>query len=128
MSAIGWLHALLRGRVRGALGALAPCLALLAGAPAPNIVQVATGGEQSCALDDTGQVWCWGANWGRLGDGTADSRLTPVHVRRVSDATAIAGGGGHSCAVRSFGRVSCWGLNSRGQFGDGTTRRRLTGC
>lgn len=33
-----------------------------------NAVKVGTGRESTCALDDHGKVWCWGANtYGQLG-------------------------------------------------------------
>ena len=113
---------LLRGGVRGALGALALGLALPAEAQAPNIVEVAGGRLHTCALDDTGQVWCWGANWlGQVGDGTTDGpRLTLVRVQGMDDAIAIGTGEVFSCALRSSGTVACWGNNRFGQLGDGT--------
>lgn len=47
-------------------------------AQGPTIVQVAAAGDFSCALDNTGQVWCWGSNRsGQLGDGTTTRRSTP---------------------------------------------------
>jgi alpha-tubulin suppressor-like RCC1 family protein len=42
---------------------------------------LATGGRHVCAVDDAGDVWCWGANdLGQLGDGTMVSTATPVRV------------------------------------------------
>ena len=37
-----------------------------------NVIDVKTGRWHSCALLDTGKVWCWGWNiFGQLGDGQA---------------------------------------------------------
>jgi alpha-tubulin suppressor-like RCC1 family protein len=48
----------------------------------------------SCALRQTGQVACWGANnFGQLGDGTTIGRLTPVAVQTLGDATAVVKAG-----------------------------------
>src|SRR5262245_19655600 len=49
--------------------------------------QVGAGGGFSCALDDTGQAWCWGLNSsGQLGDGAPSGSRTPVMVQGVSNA------------------------------------------
>ena len=83
------------GRAAGVLAAVL-MLAEFAGAgPAlaakPVITQVATGASHSCALDDTGQVWCWGWNSnGQLGDGTTTSSTTPVRVHHLSNATQVS--------------------------------------
>lgn len=49
--------------------------------PAPAIA-VDTGGVSSCAVLDTGRVWCWGENTrGQLGDGaTADEVGVPIEA------------------------------------------------
>lgn len=67
----------------------------------------------TCALRASGQVACWGYNgFGQLGDGTFDSRSTPVNVVGLNDAVHMSTGGFHTCAVRANGQVVCWG---RGQ-------------
>jgi alpha-tubulin suppressor-like RCC1 family protein len=44
-------------------------------------VVVATTGGSTCALDTTGQAWCWGDNSGvLLGDGTTSNRSAPSPV------------------------------------------------
>lgn len=84
-----------------------------------RVTQVAAGGVHSLALAD-GDVWAWGHNGsGRLGDGTATDRSSPVRVPDLY-ADAIAAGGSHSLAV-SAGRVYAWGNNGSGQLGTGTT-------
>lgn len=86
---------------------------------------ITTGSEHSCALVTSGQVFCWGDNWGgELGDGTFEDRPTPVAVSGISDAVAIAAGGYSTCAVLADSTVRCWGENRDGQLGDGTRIRR----
>ncbi|TES83969.1 MAG: hypothetical protein E3J91_00715, partial [Hadesarchaea archaeon] len=47
----------------------------------PDLITVAGGGYHSLALRGDGTVWAWGLNgYGRLGDNTTTTRLTPVKV------------------------------------------------
>jgi alpha-tubulin suppressor-like RCC1 family protein len=94
----------------------------------PVITLVVTaGGSHSCALlPPSGTVKCWGLNSsGQLGDGTTTSRVTPVAVSGLSNASVLSAGGFHTCAVAA-GTVKCWGRNASGQLGNGTTTNRLT--
>jgi alpha-tubulin suppressor-like RCC1 family protein len=74
-------------------------------------------------------VWAWGVNtYGELGDGTTDSRSSPVSILRSDSYVAISASrfescgyfGGHSLALSYDGTVWAWGLNSSGELGDGT--------
>lgn len=88
-------------------------------------VQIACGGDHSCALRTDGTVACWGSNvHGELGDGTTTSRMAPVVVQGIANATQVALGDGQSCARLTDGTVRCWGNNALGQLGDGTTNDR----
>ena len=86
-------------------------------------VQVAVGGEHTCARFADGAAQCWGmGNTGELGDGvTARSRHVPAAVAGLSGAAALAAGSFSTCARMTDGTVRCWGYNSDGQIGDGTT-------
>lgn len=58
-----------------------------------GIVAITTGYWHTCALTTSGGIKCWGNNeLGRLGDGTAIDRLTPVDV--------VGFGGGDSISFR----------------------------
>ena len=90
-----------------------------------DAIAVVAGSSHTCALQQTGEIACWGSNEdGQLGDGTNDDSEVPVPVMGIDDATAIAAGGdlasnGHSCALRRDGTISCWGNNRAGQLGNG---------
>lgn len=106
--------------------ALAGLPALPARGEVPRIVQVAAGGSHTCALQDTGTVWCWGRNdRGQLGDGSTVERRTPVRVEGFGGAVQVAAGRSHSCARMEDGTVWCWGDNSFGQLGNNEPLRRV---
>jgi len=88
-----------------------------------GVAAIASGGSQTCALTVDGRVECWGDNqFGQLGDGTQETRLTPVGVGGLGDGVAmITVGRWHACALTAAGGVMCWGANASGQLGDGTT-------
>lgn len=90
-------------------------------------LEVVTGDEHTCALQEGGAVSCWGSDaLEQLGNsdegvgacaGTASSfpcasrPTTPHGLRPVS---ALASGAAHVCALDAT-RVLCWGDNRRGQ-------------
>jgi len=92
------------------------------GAPLTGIVNLSAGSQHSCAVTNTGEVWCWGSNfWGELGIGNAGWFLgdhTPGAVRVVdahgstapfTGVAEVATGEAHSCALTFGGGVKCWG-------------------
>ena len=93
-----------------------------------GVSAIAAGSSHTCALTTDGGAMCWGNNsYGKLGDGTTTTQVTPIAVSGLSSEVAsIALGGSHSCAVTTVGAVKCWGRNSFGQLGDNSTTHRLT--
>lgn len=89
-----------------------------------RVVAIAAGGKQNCALDESGDVWCWGFNdFGQLGTATPGDSATPVKQQAVSGAKALAAGEVHVCALLDDGQVACWGSNENGQLGMGKQDR-----
>lgn len=90
-----------------------------------NIVQVAAGGDHSCALDSAGYVWCWGQA-GKVGNSSVpDDTHTPAGVcagglvgcaNPLDDVQTIASGGPFTCAIQSGGHVWCWGGGNIGEL------------
>ena len=96
-----------------------------------TVTQIAAGDQHTCALLDTGNVRCWGANIsGQLGYGHRNNvgdDESPASIGNVNvggRVMQIAVGltiSQHTCALLDTGNVRCWGANSRGQLGYGHT-------
>jgi len=89
-----------------------------------NIKQIAVGKYFSCALNTSGNIYCWGDNvYGQLGINSSNtyrlyaSLLDPAIL---SDVDAIYAGAEHACAVQG-GDLYCWGRNNQGQLGIGSS-------
>jgi len=104
-----------------ALGALVPQAAPAAQRPhaGPPLRphRLALGMTQTCAIADSGSVWCWGNGF---------SARTPIDLGPGRRAASIAGGDFHACAILApgtpdAGSVRCWGDNLVGQLGIGST-------
>ena len=100
--------------------------------PLRGVVDVRSGTGFTCALLQSGQVRCWGADThGELGTGTGQNRLRPAVVlnpagtRPLLDVTRISAGWNHMCARKGGGTVVCWGQNNYRQLGTRTRVDRL---
>ena len=114
--------------------------------PLSHIVSVSASRYYTCALSDSGHVWCWGSNeGGKLGDGKLEKSLGgrvdsvlqsfipftdenlsvyPVEVKvdantPLTNVKQIAAGSWHACALLNDGTVKCWGQNFDGALGIG---------
>lgn len=86
-----------------------------------TIVDVAIGAAHACAIDDRGELWCWGSNLlGQLATGDVGARARPVRIDLGPGAvTEVRGLTIHVCATTSAPGVFCWGANEHGQVGTG---------
>jgi len=92
-----------------------------------NVVALAGGSTHSCAILDTGAMFCWGSNTlGELGTGTASADPSLIAVQTTSltgrDFTALSLGDKFSCAlapqrIQQLGTAVCWGQNTNGELG-----------
>jgi alpha-tubulin suppressor-like RCC1 family protein len=91
-----------------------PVRALLPG----QSLQLAAGGDTSCAFAG-GQVKCWGKGTdGQLGNGAQGNSATPVDATGLNTGVAsLTVGGSHACAVMTDGTMRCWGSNTLGKLG-----------
>lgn len=83
---------------------------------------IGAGLEQSCALTEPGELYCWG----RL-DGTQAYARTP---RKLGGSQAwffetLSAGDRHFCAIDAEKVVYCWGANFNGQLGNTSGRVRI---
>jgi alpha-tubulin suppressor-like RCC1 family protein len=94
--------------------------------PAPTQVgdaqwlTAASDGSATCGLQVDGTRWCWGANEGEFGNGSAlDTSLMAPTQMDSRTWTSLALGTTYGCGVAS-GALFCWGQNDKGQLGLGT--------
>jgi alpha-tubulin suppressor-like RCC1 family protein len=87
---------------------------------------ISAGYQTMCGVTDFSAGYCWGYNFGAVGDGTFDHRSTPVAVAGGLTFQSISSGTGHTCGVTTTNAVYCWGDNGNGELGDGTVTPRLT--
>jgi alpha-tubulin suppressor-like RCC1 family protein len=93
------------------------------------MVSVAAGGQHTCALADSGRIWCWGRGTeGQLGHLDFADSPAPVPLGAVYGGTGSNGeryvqldaGARHSCALTIAGAVHCWGWGHNAQLGIGS--------
>lgn len=83
------------------------------------VVELATASDHSCALLETGEVYCWGRNnSGQLGQSLNSNFGFPVRVNNLPDVKQISAGGESTCALGWDNSAYCWGDNSDGQITD----------
>lgn len=89
-------------------------------------VQVSAGWYYTCALKESGTVYCWGLNsYGEIGSLIGlgiwgPGTNVPAQVGTDSDWTAVSAGSSQSCATKTDGSLYCWGQNRRGELGGST--------
>jgi alpha-tubulin suppressor-like RCC1 family protein len=73
-------------------------------------------------------LFTWGSNHlGRLGDGTIDSKCSPVReICSSIDWCQVSAGNSHSTAVKTSGELWSWGYNNSFHLGDGTLTTRCS--
>ena len=98
--------------------------------PLTGIVQISAGSGHTCAVLDSGEARCWGANGsGAVGDGTTTQRRSPAVVGGGTPLTGIrqiSAGDDFTCAVLTSGEARCWGTGNSGQLGDGGSANSST--
>lgn len=90
------------------------------------VVEVAVGGENTCAVTSSGALRCWGSTTydgvpGTAGAGSNQppSVAPPVDIGGAVDSVTM--GNRHTCARMTEGTVRCFGVGLQGQHGQGVT-------
>ncbi len=88
---------------------------------APRVwASLAVGENHACAVDQFGNVFCWGSNdraqlSAPAGSGTAVPTLSQIGVGAVQ----VVAGSGYACSLAASGDATCWGEGRVGQLGNG---------
>jgi alpha-tubulin suppressor-like RCC1 family protein len=89
-----------------------------------GVASVHAGGQHTCAVLETGEVYCFGANeFGQsgqecVGDECAAAPLPSPVTGLDAPAVDVAAGATHSCALLENGEVMCWGWQEDGRLGN----------
>jgi alpha-tubulin suppressor-like RCC1 family protein len=98
-------------------------------ATAELFVDLQVGANAACALAESGEVWCWGANYlGLLGDTSAVTEspvpfLAPLGALRFRTGPAhdtFGLGSSFACGLTASDEAYCWGGGIHGELGNGS--------
>jgi len=88
--------------------------------PAAPLGMVSAGSSHTMAIHQDGSIRAWGWNqWGRLGDGTTESRTSPERIGAAYDWAFVSAGNEHTMAIREDGSLWGWGAYGNGRLGNG---------
>lgn len=87
----------------------------------PEIEFITAGRHHTCALNTSGEVYCWGDNSRlQLGRPSSNDDDIPGIVSGLDgvEIIAIDAGAVHTCALSTSKELMCWGSNAYGERGD----------
>jgi len=88
---------------------------------------IVTGSNQTCALTNTGEAYCWGVGH-NIGStfNTTGYVSTPQPVSGGHRYVELYAGFSQTCGLTATGDAYCWGENYLGELGDGTQEIRTS--
>lgn len=87
----------------------------------------AAGGHFTILVNEGGGLLAFGLNdHGQLGDGTTESRTTPVTIMPAVQFSNVFCGASSAYVIDRSGNLYAWGNNENGRLGDGTASDRLS--
>ena len=91
---------------------------------------VSAGNRSTCAVGESGTLYCWGLQLERPRGAPDEGRIhwLPRVITTGVSAVNVSGEGSarHACLLRDSGEASCWGWNQLGVLGIGTDEDRVT--
>lgn len=82
----------------------------LVGGFSAKIKDIAAGDFHCLALSTEGKVYAWGANdYGQIGDGTLNSKYSPIEIPSLYGVKSIAAEGNTSSCIKEDGTALFWG-------------------
>lgn len=93
---------------------------------ASGVIALGAGADQTCVVQGSGNVRCWGT--GQMGNGNVTTtQPTPSLVSGLTGARTVAvASGQHVCVLTSARGAKCWGSNLQGQLGTSDLNARTT--
>jgi len=104
------------------------CTPVSVAGTAKTFCDISGGGSHSIAVDNYGQVWCWGNNGqGQLGNNSVVSRRTPIAILgQQKTFCTVSAGRFYSLGIDKNGQVWAWGQGASGQLGNNQQVNRCT--
>ena len=93
-----------------------------------DLYTISSGGSCTAAIKTDGTLWTWGfASFGKLGDNTTTSKVTPVTTfAGGTNWKQVSAGDGHCAAIKTDGTLWTWGFGTYGRLGDNTSTSKFT--
>lgn len=83
-----------------------------------KVKSVAAGEEHICAIQENGDLYCWGRNQNyQFGESGNAEEYLPKHIKAGQKFEKVYAGGDHTCVIDAIEQVHCWGANLYGQTG-----------
>ena len=86
-----------------------------------QVQQVAAGQAHTCAINESGVLFCWGNNQAKQAGQSSpeDEYNTPYLVGDLGNdnASQVSAGDKHTCAISNTNKLFCWGSNEYKQLG-----------
>ena len=89
------------------------------GSPGPNFRAIVAHDTRVFAINQSNDLFAWGVNGGRLGDGFSPNINRIDNGFIIPDVRTISTGSDHTLVLLTNNSVVSWGLNAQGQVGNG---------